>query len=244
MAVRFVCGGVGDLLLTLESAFGDKYINVFSHFSHALDFYRPFDVLVDTFTYFPSLKEFHSLSLIGEALPRAQYPRIPLPKASIMPPNTSCVIGIHIEGSKFSNEASKQSGRPIKDMSPNFVGKLIDVLSKAGTFSYIFCAPSRRNEVDALLSQKNTRLFRMVAFEDIWDSLACVSHCQRVIAVDSCIKTMAAILRIPTVVLAADYPDPFRDAVFLTPYVNDGIMRIVKYVDIDFLNPSQIVDML
>lgn len=244
MRIRFACGGVGDLLLTLDSAVGDKCINVFSHFSRALDFYRPFGVVVNTFTYFSSLKELHSLSLIGEALPRAQYPRITLPQAPIMPPHATYVTGIHIDGSKFSNDASRQSARPIKDMSPNFLIKLVDLLSAAGTYSYVFCAPRRRTEVAAILSQHGSRSFTVIAFEDIWHSLACVSHCQRVIAVDSCIKTMAAILRIPTLVLAADYPDPFRDAVFLTPYVDDGIMRVVKYVDIDLLNPHQIVGML
>lgn len=244
MALRFACGGIGDLLLTLESAIGDKCINVFSHFPSALDFYRPLGVVVNAFTYFSSVSELHSLSLSGEALPRAQYPRITFPKAPINRPHTSSVVGIHIEGSKFSNEASRQSGRPIKDMSFGLLSKLIYLLSRSGIFSYVFCAPSRRTEVDAFLSQSGTRSFRVVAFENIWDSLACVSHCQRIIAVDSCIKTMGAILRIPTVVLAADYPDPFRDAVFLTPYVNDGIMRVVKYVDIDLINPNKIVHIL
>src|SRR4051794_4909036 len=136
MALRFVCGGIGDLLLTLESAVSDKRINVFSHFSGALDFYRPFGVVVNAFTYFSSLSVFHSLSLAGEALPRSRYPRITLPKAPIMPPNACSVIGIHIEGSKFSNDASRQLGRPIKDMNIAFLNKLIDAVSKAGIFSY------------------------------------------------------------------------------------------------------------
>jgi ADP-heptose:LPS heptosyltransferase len=81
----------------------------------------------------------------------------------------------------------------------------------------------------------------VIAFDDIWTSLACVAHCHCVLATDSAIKTMAAILRIPSVVLVGDYPDPFRDQVFLTPYVNDGIMRLIKFTDIDTLNPSDMV---
>jgi hypothetical protein len=52
---------------------------------------------------------------------------------------------------------------------------------------------------------------------------------------------MAAILGIPTVVLVGDYDDPFRDEVFLTPYVSDGVMQLIKFTNMDALDPLRIV---
>jgi ADP-heptose:LPS heptosyltransferase len=232
------------MLLSLESAIGDEIIDVFSHFKNVQEFYRPFGVTVNRFKYFSSLSELWSLGVKSEALPRTKYPQFKLPKIPIEPPNDQFVIGIHIEGSKFSNEACRQYGRPIKDMNLGFLAKLIAALNSREAFPYVFCSPARRPEVDALFKENYNRAFKVIAFDDVWASLACVAHCQTVLATDSAIKTMAAVLKIPSIVLAGDYPDAFRDEVFLTPYVNDGIMRVIKFNEIDSLDPCEIIEKL
>jgi ADP-heptose:LPS heptosyltransferase len=229
------------MLLSLESAVEDRIIDVFSHFRNVEEFYRPFGVTVNRFQYFASLNELWSLGMKSEALPRTKYPNFNLPKVSVEPPNDRRVIGIHIEGSRFSNEASRQNGRPIKDMSQGFLGKLIDILNSKEAFPYVFCSPARRVEVDALFKRNYGREFKVIAFDDIWTSLACVAHCHLVLATDSAIKTMAAILRIPSVVLVGDYQDPFRDEVFLKPYVSDGVMQLIRFNNMDTLDPCRIV---
>lgn len=229
------------MLLSLESAIEDGIIDVFSHFPNAEEFYRPFGVTVNRFQYFSSLNEYWSMCIKSEALPRTQYPKFSLPTALVEPPEDKLVIGIHIEGSRFSNEAARGNGRPIKDMSQNFLARLIGALNSIEAFPYVFCSPARRLQVHAMFKKNYNRAFKVIAFDDIWTSLACVAHCHVVLATDSAIKTMAAILRIPSVVLVGDYPDPFRDDVFLTPYVTDGIMRLIKFTDIDTLNPSDMV---
>jgi ADP-heptose:LPS heptosyltransferase len=244
MTPRHVCGGLGDMLLSLESAVKDSVIDVFSHFASVEEFYRPFGVTVDQFQYFSSLNELWSLSIKSEALPRTKYPKFFLPKVSVEPPKDRRVIGVHIEGSSFSNEASRQNGRPIKDMSQGFLTGLIGALNSTEAFPYVFCSPARRVEVDALFKKIYSREFKVIAFDDIWASLACVAHCHVVLATDSAIKTMAAILRIPSVVLVGDYPDPFRDEVFLKPYVSDGIMQVINFREIDTLNPCEIIEKL
>jgi ADP-heptose:LPS heptosyltransferase len=55
---------------------------------------------------------------------------------------------------------------------------------------------------------------------------------------------MANILRIPSVVLVGDYRDPFRDDHFINPYVEDGHMKVVKFKDIDKVNPDEVVSLL
>lgn len=232
------------MLLTLESAIGDKIIDVYSHFANVEEFYRPFGVTVNRLQYFSSLNELWSIRIRSDALPRMKYPKFKLPQVSVQPPSDRRVIGIHIEGSRFSNEASRQNGRPIKDMSQDFLGNLIDALNLKEAFPYVFCSPAGRVEVDALFKKNYNRAFKVIAFDDIWASLACVAHCHIVLATDSVIKTMAAILRIPSVVFVGDYTDPFRDEVFLNPYVSDGVMQVVKFKDIDFINPCEIVETL
>jgi ADP-heptose:LPS heptosyltransferase len=229
------------MLLSLESAVEDRIIDVFSHFTSVEEFYRPFGVTVSRLQYFSSLNELWSLGITSEALPRTRYPRFNLPKVSVEPPNDRRVIGIHIEGSRFSNEASRQNGRPIKDMSQGFLGKLIAALNSNEAFPYVFCSPSRRVEVQAMFNKNYSRAFKVIAFDDIWASLACVAHCHLVLATDSAIKTMAAILRIPSVVLVGDYQDAFRDEVFLKPYVSDGVMQLIRFKNMDTIDPRRIV---
>jgi ADP-heptose:LPS heptosyltransferase len=232
------------MLLTLESAIGDGTIDVYSHFTNVEEFYRPFAVTVNRIQYFSSLNELWSIRIRSDALPRTKYPKFKLPKVTVQPPTDRRVIGIHIEGSRFSHEASRESGRPIKDMSQNFLSYLIGALNSKESFPYVFCSPARRVEVEVLFKENHSRAFKVIAFDDIWASLACVAHCDIVLATDSVIKTMAAILRIPSLVLVGDYPDPFRDEVFLKPYVNDGVMRLMKFTNIDALDPQEIVESL
>ena len=232
------------MLLSLESAIGDKVIDVFSHFKNAEEFYRPFGITINRFQYFSSLNELWSMGIRSDALPRTKYPKFKLPKALIEPPDDKLVIGIHIEGSRFSNEASRQCGRPIKDMSQGFLTGLIGALNSKEAYPYVFCSPARRVEVDAMFKKNYSRAFQVIAFGDIWASLACVAHCHRVLATDSAIKTMAAILSIPTIVLVDDYDDAFRDEVFLKPYVSDGVMQLIKFRNMDTLDPRRIVESL
>jgi len=244
MTFRHVCGGLGDMLLSLESAIQDRVIDIFSHFQNAPAFYQPLGVTINRCEYFSSLEELGSLDRQGDPLPRTRYPKFNLPKAPIDPPSGKPIIGIHIEGSKFSNNAARSGGKPIKDMSPCFLDNLVDALNSKWAFPYVFCSPAKYAEVSRIFREKYQHPFKVIAFEDIWASLACVGHCRCVLATDSAIKTMAAILWIPSVVLVADYPDSFRDEIFLSPYVKDGLMRIVKYRDMDALNPRNIIESL
>jgi len=129
-------------------------------------------------------------------------------------------------------------------MNQAFLTRLIGALNSKEAYPYVFCSPARRVEVDALFKKNYSRPFKVIAFGNIWASLACVAHCHRVLATDSAIKTMASILRIPTVVLVGDYHDAFRDEVFLKPYVSDGVMQLIKFRNMDTLDPQRIVEFI
>ena len=68
----------------------------------------------------------------------------------------------------------------------------------------------------------------VVSYEAIWDSLSMVPECDAMIGVDSSMKTMASMLRIPTMTLVGDYAEPFRDTHFILPYVRAGVMRTMR----------------
>ena len=40
---------------------------------------------------------------------------------------------------------------------------------------------------------------------------------------------MSSMLKIPTFVWMSDHADYFRDVVFISPYVDDGVMKVFKY---------------
>jgi len=92
----------------------------------------------------------------------------------------------------------------------------------------VFCSPAEAHHLPNTLGH----FFRhatVVAFPSIWDSFSVVPLCDCVIAVDSSVKTLAGMLRIPTVTMVGDFAEPFRDQHFLNPYVRSGVMRTVRY---------------
>jgi ADP-heptose:LPS heptosyltransferase len=245
MTPKYVRGGIGDILLSLESAIAEKIVDVYSHYEQAPDLFAPFGVKVNRFEYFTSVEDLNKIFIPGEELERKAYPNFTIPESTLIPHEK--VLGIHVEGSSFSNEAWSKRGQPTKNMSRLFLKKLLEQLCEDrynGVFVYIFCAPSRAEEIEELMHMYANHPYLIVAYPYIWDSLSCVGHCDAIIGADSVIKTMGAIQRIPSVVLVGDYPDPFRDKVFLDPYVNDGHMHVIKYKNVDDVSPDEVLKFL
>ena len=63
----------------------------------------------------------------------------------------------------------------------------------------------------------------------IMDSLSLVHQCDFFVGSDSAFKTMASMLKIPTIVLHENSPNHFRDRVFIKPYLNSKVMFVYKY---------------
>jgi ADP-heptose:LPS heptosyltransferase len=129
-------------------------------------------------------------------------------------------------------------------MSDRFLVGLIEEIHQSfqDIAFYVFCSPKREEDVNRLLSQNASIDYRAICYWNIWDSLSCVQHCDLVIGMDSCVKTLSAILRIPTMVLVGDYNDPYRDEVFLRPYISENIMTGFFFKDIDRVNSKEIVE--
>lgn len=243
MTPKYAKGGIGDLLLCLQSAIEEKKIQIYSHFFFAPDIFIPFGVEIVRFDFFSSMGDLANLFISGDPLPIHQHPNFTLPNAPFRRPDKK-IIGIHIEGSSFSNNFWEKVGMPSKNMTHNFLIKLVKVIQsrfKEVAF-YIFCHPSRSREIGQLLAPEIIGDYFIIAFPEIWKSLACVKHCDFVIGMDSAIKTMSSILYIPTLTLVGDYSDQFRDERFLTPYVIEGTMNLIYFKNIEEINLENLVE--
>lgn len=249
MTPRFAHGGIGDLLQKIESAIVEKEILLFSHYTKAPDLFAPFNVSIIRFEHYKTLEELGGFYIPGLPLENKRYANFKIPDAPFQK-TAKKVIGIHIEGSALSNNYWAARGQPGKNMTKGFLVRLLLALN--GKFIhnkvcfYVFCSPERKEQIQDLISSlKVVKDFKVICFDNIWESLSCVTHCDVVVGMDSCIKSFSAMLRIPTITLVGNYKDIYRDQTFLTPYVEDGVMKVVSFTDIDRIDPfKQIVSLI
>lgn len=243
MHPKYAHGGIGDLLQFLEDAIEEKNIDLYSHFDKAPEIFQPFDIHINRFELFDTLENSLNMYCPGERLKRNYHSKFTVPTSPI-PKQKGITIGIHVEGSKFSNDFWSRQGLPTKNMSEKFMKSLVKVLQEEYPKAkfYFFCSPHRRDEIGQLMAPIVNGDYFMIAFDKIWDTLSCVLHCDYVIGMDSAIKSMAAIHSIPSTVLVGNYPDPFRDENFLTPYIKEGIMNVLSFNDINLVDIQKILN--
>jgi len=131
----------------------------------------------------------------------------PFPSES--PPRTLWV-GVHLGGSSYSLSVEARFGFPPKALPKIFFEKL--AMDKR--FNFLIFGPG--GELGSL-----------------FDQLAAISLCSAFIGSDSAFKTMASMLKIPTIVLHGDYRDDHRDKRFIEPYVEAGVMTTFRYRDME-----------
>lgn len=223
----FARGGVGDLLQYLKAAVVARHIRVYSHFSGAAEFFLPFGVKADHVP-FEANTAFLSYAQEGEELKREEFllPELPQPVMAIE--RRGRIFGLHPFGSGYSNTFAERFRAPTKWMSPSFVARLLGHLLTPSDDLVVFCSPSEVHHLPEVIGSFYSRA-TVIAYPRIWDSLSVVPLCDCVIAVDSSIKTMSSMLRVPTVTMVGDFSEPFRDRHFLEPYVRVGVMRAVRY---------------
>lgn len=231
--MRHVIGGIGDFLQSVDSVRKGEELNVFSHFKASESFFSGLGIKCN-FHPFNKVEELsdHGFYLSqSEQVERAHFQKIlSLPESSYALARSSAekfyfdeIIGIHPVGSKFSNDFWDKLSEPLKIIPP--------WLLKEGTVDtknyFIFGTKEELKPYKEELGEPKN--IKYVDYDYIWDSLAHVLMCKKIIAVDSSIKSMAAVKRIPSVVFIGDYEDEFRDANFINPYVREGLMHPVRF---------------
>ena len=227
-----ISGGVGDFLQCLPHFFLDsnshnKYM-VVTHFKEAKLFFEKIGKTVETIEYYTNNEELDAILRTVSKLesvafcPRTQYfASNPFAKRDTIFNNNLRVIGVHLNGSTYDESANEEAKLPSK----NLPLLLVDVLFQYECNIAIFGAQSEIKMMQIVESE----YLKVIAYSGIIDSLSEVSICDVFVGCDSAFKTMSSMLKTPTLVWLPDYDDKFRDNIFIDPYVNDGIMSIVRF---------------
>jgi ADP-heptose:LPS heptosyltransferase len=112
-----------------------------------------------------------------------------------------------------------------KALSPDFVLKLLTWLMHAKYKIILF---GTKDELKSL-HIKTHRAILLATDQDVIKNLSLVHQCDLMVASDSVFKTMASMLKIPSIVLHKDNKNPFRDRTFIEPYVKAYCMTVYKY---------------
>jgi FkbM family methyltransferase len=224
----FARGGLGDLLQYVTAARQARSIRAYSHYSGARDFFAHLGVDAEHIP-FEANTTFLSWADAGTELARDYFPSLPVPPPAIpLPMEKKGILGLHPMGSGYSNTFAQRFQAPAKWMSPEFITALFEAVQDRFAHILVFCSPNEQHLIPEMLGSLSSRS-TTIAMPNVWASLSMVQLCSAVVAVDSSIKTIASMLRIPTVTLVGDYEEPFRDRHFLQPYVRAGIMKTLRY---------------
>ncbi len=231
-----VQGGVGDFLQCLPFLFQARAqslaVLVVTHFPDTEAFFQRLHIKVDEILHFSSLEELQNIrAKLGSrrgmlTCPRTWYFReSPFPRKKIEFGNSRPVIAVHLGGSAFSLKMQKQMALVPKSLPLEVLRSLVSV----DRFNLIlFGSPQ---EIQGVAMEESDCL-RLACFADIGDSLAVTTQCNGFVGSDSAIKSMTAMMKIPSVVWLGNYQDYYRDAMFVNPYVDAGLMKVFRYKDI------------
>ena len=218
-------GGIGDFLQHLPFILKNKstdYI-VATHYLDAKIFFEGLGVKVKQYYFYSNRDEYR---VIREKLKKLKYAYVcprdlffkqsPFKSEAHSNPKKQMTIGIHMGSSQLGVD---------KALSRAFVK---DLLKELIPLHYKIILFGTREEIKPLNLASNKNLTMPIS-KKIADSLSLVHRCDFFIGSDSVFKTMAAMLKIPTIVLHEDSPNYFRDRVFITPYLNSKVMFVYKY---------------
>ena len=218
-------GGIGDFLQHLPFILKNKstdYI-VATHYLDAKIFFEGLGVNVKQYYFYSNLDEY---KVISEKLKKLKYSYVcprdlffkksPFKSEAQSNHKKHMTVGIHMGSSKLGAN---------KALSRIFVKGLLKALIPLHYKIILF---GTREEIKPLNLKSNNNLM-MPFSKKIMDSLSLVHQCDFFVGSDSAFKTMASMLKIPTIVLHVNSPNHFRDRVFIKPYLNSKVMFVYKY---------------
>ena len=218
-------GGIGDFLQHLPFVLKNKsahYI-VATHFKGAQLFFKALGIKIDKYYFYSNKEEYRS---IREILKKEQYsqscPRVlffqksPFISYKKIRNKKKRVIGIHRGASALGSS---------KAIPTTFIQDLVAQLNQMGYKIILF---GTKNELSDIKISKNKDII-LASDKNIIKNLSFVQHCDLLIGSDSVFKTMASMIKIPTIVLHQNTKNNFRDRVFIKPYLKNHMMHVYKY---------------
>lgn len=253
-SIFWINGGIGDIILSYSGV--EKIIELLgkdevkcyltSHFKDAPSLLKHFGIEVE----FEHYTTWQQLQAIFAKIPKLDnyiggprdfikheeqfYPNINLPEKSIdfrVRKNGDTIIAIHPFGSAFANKfLTEQRSLFSKEIDPAFLDKVIrNVRLEFPSTKFIVFGSNDEREYFKLLKERQG-VYDCFG-RSILDVFRLIGVCDLVIAADSAIKSFSAAKRIPSIVFVGDYPDPIRDIQFINQYVEDGVMKVIKFND-------------
>ena len=220
-------GGIGDFLQHLPFILKNKsahYI-VATHFKGAATFFESLSIKVDQFYFYSKKEEYRKIrNLIrnnGYAYicPRALFFKTSPFGNPVPSKNTKRkTIGIHVGASSLGSHKAIPAG---------FTQQLLAYLNRENYKIILF---GTKKELSQMQELKNKDIV-FASDKNIIKNLSLVSYCDILIGSDSVFKTMASMLKKPTIVLHQNIKNNFRDRVFITPYIKEQLMYVYKYTN-------------
>ena len=220
-------GGIGDFLQHLPFILQNKsakYI-VATHFKGAPAFFKSLDITVDQYYFYSKNEEYREIRGLlkknehSYICPRALFLNaFPFGTPRAKKKTKRKTVGIHPGASALASH---------KAIPASFTKKLVGYLNQEGYKVILF---GTKKELSEFQSLKNKDIF-FASDKNIIKNLSLVDHCEFLIGSDSVFKTMASMLRKPTVVLYQNHKNNFRDRVFITPYIKENIMHVYQYTN-------------
>ncbi len=220
-------GGIGDFLQYLPFILKNKsarYV-VATHFKDAPLFFLNLGINIEKYFFYSSYQEFKDvrkqLRKINNSFvcPRSIFfenqPFLSDLKFSSM---SKKIIGVHMGASMIGSK---------KAIPFHFTNTLIQYLNDENHTILLF---GTQKELLSLNISKHKNII-FASNKDVIKNLSLVQYCDLLIGSDSVFKTMASMLKIPTILLHKKSKNNFRDRVFIAPYVKERIMYVYKYKD-------------
>lgn len=233
--MKQVRGGVGDFLQIIDQALLEDKIIACTHFCGAKEFFEQIGINA----------EIRDLNDVDPDVPFFEYKKY----QDFRTPITSldCLykrgdyFGIHPVGSSFSNSVYSASGLPTKIMPVSFVQRMIDAFPDRP-----FRIFGTKNELEVYKENLATNDYSIdyCSFGSIWDSFYATHSCSTILAVDSSIKSYAAIRKFPCFVMLGEYEDEYRDKNFIDYYVEDGVMKTIPFTKMNKDKAEEVIKII
>lgn len=220
-------GGIGDFLQHLPFILENKSVrySVATHFKGAPAFFKSLNVKVERYYFYSSKEEYREIrDLLKQdersyICPRALFfMASPFGKLKSLHHTKKKIIGIHPGASSLAS---------YKTIPVEFIKILVGYLNQEGFKVILFGTKKELSKMQSLKNKDTT----VASDASIINNLSCVEHCDFFIGSDSVFKTMASMLRKPTIVLHQNHKNNFRDRVFIRPYVKERMMHVYQYTN-------------
>lgn len=231
-----ITGGIGDILLCLPFLLQNKNhnlkVNVLTHFKGAKRIFDSLAIAVNKIGYYSNDAE--RLKLQPEIIgPREYYPcpkrwffdENPFDFKKINFDTSRPTLGVQLGGSSISIDLQNKIGLPNKSLPVSLLQNIL----RLDAFNVILFGS--QSEIDSYGLAENHNL-HFACYQNIDESLSLVSQCDCFVGSDSAIKSITAMLQIPTFVWMGDYHDPYRDANFIDIYNKNSSFKVFRYKDV------------